>query len=352
MNIALYRCSILVRVKYIPEYILGLAICLPLFTLLLHGQASETTYPPAIPLWTGSAPRAVGDREADKPRIYAFPAQSRSTRAAILVIPGGGYQHVALGHEGFQIARWLNRQGMTAFVLDYRVAPYHYPVEIDDGRRAMRLIRSHAAEYGIDPNQLGVWGSSAGGHLASSLGTHCGPEQNTATPSPSAGNSSADPIDALDCKPDFMVLAYPVISMQLPQAHAGSRMNLLGPNVDPALEREYSNQLAVTAQTPPTFLFATVRDPVVPVENSLDFFRALERAHVPSELHIYDYANHGCGLCGSIASVSTWPLLLRNWLILHQWLPANAPPLPAPQPNVPSWPAGMTGPGMITAHTP
>ncbi|MGC2162714.1 MAG: alpha/beta hydrolase [Silvibacterium sp.] len=275
--------------------------------------------------------------------MYVFLPKKRSTSAAILVIPGGGYQHVALGHEGFQIAAWLNQQGMAAFVLDYRVKPYRYPVEIDDGRRAMRLIRSHAAEYGIDPDRLGVWGSSAGGHLASSLGTHC--ESTTATAADPVGKADADPIDQLSCKPDFMVLAYPVIAMEKPVAHSGSRKNLFGPNPDPALLHEYSNQFAVTADTPPTFIFATTNDPIVPVENSLDFYRALARAHVPAELHVFDYSNHGCGLCGSILPLRVWPSLLRTWLVDHSFLPPDAPPLPAPEPNWPSWPKGFTGPG-------
>jgi acetyl esterase/lipase len=270
--------------------------------------------------------------------MYPFLPKKRSTSAAVLVIPGGGYEHVAIGHEGFQIAAWLNAQGMPAFVLDYRVKPYRYPVEIDDGRRAMRLIRAHAAEYGIDPNRIVVWGSSAGGHLASSLGTHC----------EMAIGTILDPVDAQPCKPNFMVLEYPVISMAAPEAHHGSALNLLGPDPSPALVREYSNQNAVNAETPPTFLFATTRDPTVPVENSLDFYRALERAHVPSELHIYDYANHGCGLCGSIIPLSTWPGLLRNWFILHSLLPPDAPPMPPPQPNLPSWIPGLQGPGATT----
>ena len=162
----------------------------------------------------------------------------------MLVIPGGGYQHVAIGHEGVQIAQWLNAQGIPAFVVDYRVAPYHYPVPIEDGQRAMRLIRAHAAEYGIDPHRLGVWGFSAGGHLASTLGTHC---DGDAVPV-----KAGDAVDAESCRPDFMILSYPVISMELPEAHAGSRMNLLGPLVDSALEKRYSNQLAVTAETPGT----------------------------------------------------------------------------------------------------
>lgn len=284
----------------------------------------------------------MGNAPADKPRMYVFLPKKRSTSAAILVIPGGGYEHVALGHEGFQIAEWLNAQGMPAFVLDYRVSPYHYPVEINDGRRAMRLIRAHAAEYGIDPNRLGVWGSSAGGHLASSLGTHC----ESVTPT----DTNSDSVDRLSCKPDFMVLAYPVISMELPEAHAGSRAALLGPHPDPALEHEYSNQFAVTADTPPTFLFATTNDPVVPVENSLDFYRALERRHVHAELHLFDYSNHGCGLCGSIIPLRVWPSLLRTWLIDRSILPPDAPPAPEPGPNWPVWPTGYTGPGEISGH--
>lgn len=300
------------------------------FLLSAQAPPSGTDHP--ILLWPNGAPGALGSTPADKPLLYAFMPQKRVTTAAILVIPGGGYTHVALGHEGLQIAAWLNAQGMPAFVLDYRVAPYHYPVPIDDGRRAMRWIRAHAAEYAVDPNRLGVWGFSAGGHLASSLGTHC-------------STGSGDSIDTLDCRPNFMILSYPVISMQLPETHAGSRMNLLGPNVDPVLEQEYSNQLAVTAQTPPTFLFATTNDPTVPVENSLDFYRALERAHVPAELHIYDFANHGCGLCGAIVPLASWPQLLRNWLLKNVWLSPDAPPLPASQPNVQDWLPGFDGPG-------
>lgn len=306
----------------------------------LHAQTGP---PQPIFLWPNGAPGALGNTEADKPRMYALLPKKRSTSAAILVIPGGGYEQVALGHEGFQIAAWLNEQGMAAFVLDYRVKPYRYPVEIDDGRRAMRLIRAHAAEYGIDPNRLGVWGSSAGGHLASSLGTHC--ENVTSSVTNTVANQ--DPVDRLSCKPNFMVLAYPVIGMEEPVTHSGSRLNLLGPNPDPALAHEYSNQFAVTADTPPTFLFATTNDPAVPVENSLDFYRALERAHVHAELHIFDYSDHGCGLCGSILPLRVWPSLLRTWLIDHSFLPPDAPPLPAPEPNWPVWPKGFTGPGQF-----
>jgi acetyl esterase/lipase len=308
------------------------------FVAGVQPASAQAAKPPAtVFLWPGGAPGALGNSEADKPRMYVFLPEKRSTSAAILVIPGGGYEHVAMGHEGFQIADWLNQQGMVAFVLDYRVAPYQYPVEINDGRRAMRLIRAHAAEYGIDPNRLGVWGSSAGGHLASSLGTHC--------ESVTEQDTNADPVNQLSCKPDFMVLAYPVISMELPETHAGSRRALLGPHPDPKLAHEYSNQFAVKADTPPTFIFATTNDPVVPVENSLDFYRALERHHVHAELHLFDYSNHGCGLCGSIIPLRVWPSMLRTWLIDRSFLPPDAPAAPSPAPNWPVWPEGYKGPG-------
>jgi acetyl esterase/lipase len=295
--------------------------------------------PPPISLWPNGAPGALGSTEADQPRLYPFVPDTKSTTAAVLVIPGGGYDHVAIGHEGIQLARWLNAQGMTAFVLDYRVAPYKYPVEIQDGMHALRYVRAHAAEYGIDPSRIGVWGSSAGGHLALTLGVH----GDDAAPSP----DDNDPLNKVDAKPNFMVLSYPVVSMEGPIAHTGSHRNLLGTPPDRALEQKLSNQLTANAQTPPTFIFATTGDPTVPVENSLDLYRTLERAHVPVELHIYDYANHGCGLCGNMPELSTWPLLLRNWLIHTGWLPKDAPPLPPLQANYPSWPVGMEGPGAV-----
>ena len=294
--------------------------------------------PQPIFLWPNGVPGALGYTEADKPRLYAFLPQTKSTNTAVLVIPGGGYEHVAIGHEGIQYARWLNAQGVTAFVLDYRVAPYKYPVEIQDGMRAMRYLRAHAAEYGIDANRIGVWGSSAGGHLASTLGVH----GNDAAPLPGGKNDSVNQADA---KPNFMILSYPVISMQGPEAHVGSMKNLLGETPDAQMQQKFSNELGVDAQTPMTFLFATTGDATVPVENSLDFYRALERAHVPVELHIYDYANHGCGLCGEIPELATWPLLLRNWLMHEGWLPKDAPPMPPAGPNYPFWPPMLDGPG-------
>jgi acetyl esterase/lipase len=303
---------------------------------LLQAQ-TPMVQPKMVILWPGGAPGALGNTPVDKPRMYVFLPEKRTTSASVLVIPGGGYHTVVVGSAGFQIADWLNRQGVAAFVLDYRIAPYHYPTEMDDGRRAMRLIRAHAAEYGIDPNRIGVWGSSAGGHLASSLGTHCEVSDQPA---------STDPVDRLSCKPAFMILEYPVISMELPEAHKLSMENFLGPNPDPKLAREYSNQYQVKPDTPPTFLFATTGDPTVPVENTLDFYRALVQNHVHAELHLFDYARHGCGLCGEIPSLRVWPSLLRTWLVQRGFLPKDAPPPPPPGPRWPKWPAGLEGPGM------
>ena len=295
--------------------------------------------PPPIALWPQGAPGALGHGEEDKPRMYAFLSPKRSTSTAVLVIPGGGYQHLAIGYEGVQIAGWLNTQGIPAFLLDYRVAPYGYPAPIEDGEQALRIIQERAAEFGVDPNRIGVWGFSAGGHLASTLGTLC------------TGQEVAVGGATIKCpRPAFMILAYPVISMELPLAHGGSRKNLLGPKPDAALAHKLSNQFNVTVETPPTFLFATTKDPTVPVENSLDFYRALERAGVPAELHLFDYANHGCGLCGSIVPLSAWPALLRNWLVQRGWIPPNAPAVLPPMPNLPAWIQGMTGPGQFNGQ--
>ena len=293
--------------------------------------------PQPVLLYPQGAPGALGQAEADKPRYYPFLPVTRSSRTAVLVIPGGGYSAVALGHEGFQYAEWLNAQGIAAFVLDYRVAPYKYPVEIEDGAQAMRLIRQHATEYGIDPDRIGVWGSSAGGHLAATLATEC---RLSSTPGTGLGG--------LECQPNFAILAYPVISMELagmPKPHPGSVTSLLGSNPDPALAHQLSPQFAVTAATPPTFLFATTGDPVVPVGNSIAMYAALQAQQVPVELHLFDYANHGCGLCGDIPELAGWPLLLRSWMVHHNLLPANAPPPPPPAANMQDWPSGIDGPG-------
>jgi acetyl esterase/lipase len=210
-----------------------------------------------------------------------------------------------MDHEGDQIARWLNSLGVSAFVLKYRLGPkYHHPVELSDAQRALRTVRYKAAEYRVSPDRIGIMGFSAGGHLASTAGTHF-----------DAGNpGAADPIDRIGSRPDFLVLGYPVISFTTPYTHKGSLQNLLGSNPDPKLVENLSNELQVTAGTPPTFLFHTTADATVPVENSVLFYMALRKAGVPAEMHIYEHGPHGVGLASTDEALSSWPARLADWL--------------------------------------
>ncbi len=257
-------------------------------------------------LWPNGAPGALGTAEDDRPTVTIYlPSPAKASGFGVVVCPGGGYQGLAMDHEGKQIAEWLNALGAAAFVLKYRLGPkYHHPVEMEDGQRALRFVRFHATEYGIAPDRVGIWGFSAGGHLASTVGTHFDLGVVTAE----------DPIDRVSSRPDFMVLAYPVITMTEPFVHRGSRRNLLGENPEPALVRLMSNELQVTSQTPPTFLFHTDSDNVVPVENSVMFYQALRQNHVPAELHIFERGPHGVGLAQKDPALSHWPELLQAWL--------------------------------------
>jgi acetyl esterase/lipase len=275
--------------------------------------------PPAMPkadlLWPGGAPGAQGTEDTDKPSLapYLAPA-GRGTGTAIIVCPGGGYGGLSMDKEGDQIAKWLNSLGVSAFVLKYRLGPkYHHPVELGDAQRAIRTVRSKASEYGLLPDRIGIMGFSAGGHLASTAGTHF-----------DAGDAAAaDPIDRLSSRPDFLVLCYPVISFGQ-FAHQGSKRNLLGENPDPKLVESLSNETQVTAQTPPTFLFHTTTDAAVPVENSVMFYAALRKAGVPAELHIYERGPHGVGLAQTDEALSSWPARLADWLRVHGLLNSAA----------------------------
>ena len=210
-----------------------------------------------------------------------------------------------MGYEGTDVAHWLNARGVAAFVLKYRLGPtYHNPVELEDAQRAIRMVRAHAAEYGVATDHVGMWGFSAGGHLTATAGTHF-----------DAGDSSAtDAIERQGCRPDFLILAYPVITMEAPYAHKGSWTNLLGENPDPAVIREMSAELQVTKDTPPTFLFATTDDKTVPVMNSVMFYSALVKAGVPAEMHLFQHGRHGSGLGTDNPALSVWPDLLIKWM--------------------------------------
>jgi acetyl esterase/lipase len=231
----------------------------------------------------------------DKPSIAIWPADpAKATGTAVVVCPGGGYQNLAMDHEGKQIAEYLNGLGVSAFVLKYRLGPrYRHPAPLQDVQRAIRIVRERAGEFGVKADRVGVWGFSAGGHLASTAATH---------------------FDA-GTRPDFAILSYPVIALaDAKYAHGGSRKNLLGENADPALVESLSNERHVTAQTPPTFLFHTNEDSGVPPENSVLFYLALRKAGVPAEMHIYEKGRHGVGLAQKDPVLSSWPARLTDWL--------------------------------------
>jgi acetyl esterase/lipase len=257
-------------------------------------------------LWPGGAPGALGDTDKDKPSLTIRLADpSKANGAAVIVCPGGGYGNLAIDHEGKQIADWLNNIGVSAFILQYRLGPkYHHPAPLQDAQRAIRTVRARAKEFNIDPNRLGIWGFSAGGHLASTAGTHF-----------DEGKADAsDPIDRASSRPDFMILAYPVISLTTEYVHKGSRKNLLGEPYDPALAEQLSNEKQVTERTPPTFLFHTNEDTGVPPENSVLFYLALRKAKVPAEMHIYLKGRHGVGLAPADPVLSTWAGHLADWM--------------------------------------
>jgi acetyl esterase/lipase len=257
-------------------------------------------------LWPEGAPGALGAEAVDQPKItvYLAPAE-KATGAAVVVCPGGGYGALAADHEGKQVAEWLNSLGVSAFVLQYRLGPrYGHPAPLQDAQRALRMVRSRATEWGVDPSRLGILGFSAGGHLASSAATHFD----------DGDPEAADPVDRAGSRPDFAVLCYPVVSFTTVAAHSGSRRNLLGEDPDPALVWKLSSELQVTPRTPPTFLFHTDDDPGVPVENSLLFFQAMKRAGVPGELHVFAHGRHGVGLAPEDPILSQWPELCAQWM--------------------------------------
>ena len=259
-----------------------------------------------IPLWSGPAPGALGTEDRDIPAITVFlPRTMTQNTPAVIVCPGGGYVSLAMNHEGRQVASYLNSLGIAAFVLRSRLGPrYHHPIELGDAQRAIRTLRSHAAEWRLDPARIGIMGFSAGGHLAMSASTHF-----------DAGNASAaDAVERAGSRPDFAVLGYPVISMTEAWTHQGSKNNLLGNDPDPELAKSLSGELAVTKQTPPTFLFQTNADTTVPAENSVYYYLALRKAGVPAEMHLFEKGPHGVGLANDDAALSEWSKLLANWL--------------------------------------
>lgn len=269
--------------------------------------------PPQMPtpqlLWPEGAPGAKGDEDADKPALWVFlPPAERANGTAVVVCPGGGYAHLAIGHEGKDVAEWFNARGVAAFVLRYRLAPkYMHPAPLQDVQRALRTVRSRAEFWKLDPQRVGVMGFSAGGHLASTAATHFDKGR----------SEDSDPIEHVSCRPDFAILCYPVIAFGTEFVHRGSQKNLLGDDPDPKLVELLANHKQVTADTPPTFLFHTNADAGVVPENSVLFYLALRQAKVPAELHIYEQGKHGVGLAADDPILSTWSARLADWLKAH-----------------------------------
>jgi acetyl esterase/lipase len=281
---------------------------------------------PALPhgqiqyLWPQGAPGAVGTEEQDKPHLEIFTGYGSAPRTAVIVCPGGGYRNLAYDKEGTQIAEWLNLRGITAFVLTYRLAPrYQYPQPVLDGYRSVRWVRSHAAEYYVAPDRIGMWGFSAGGHLVGMVGTHF-----------DDGNPQApDPIDRVSDRPDFVISSYGVLTLLPEVAKPDTLKTLLGDHVTQSLLDEVSPDKHVTPQTPPFFLFSTTTDQGVPPLSTVTFYAALVRAGVPAEMHVFETGPHGTALGQSNPELAEWPTLLENWLRINGWIPYPAAPAPA-----------------------
>jgi acetyl esterase/lipase len=314
---------------------------LPLLTLLpgagLLPATAAVAEPHVLPLWPEGVPAAVradapaargslGPERSEGGRLSNVsvptltvvpPAVDRPNGTAVILCPGGGYTFLAADREGQQYAAWLSTLGITTFILKSRLQEWGHPAPLQDVLRALRLVRSRAAEFGVAPTRIGVMGSSAGGHLAASA--------STLWDHPDGRTGAA--LDSVNARPDFAVLVYPVITMTDPAAHAGSRKALLGAAPSPALLTQMSVEQQVTAATPPTLLLHTQGDRTVPVQNSLMYFDALTRAGVPAELHVFEQGGHGIGMRDGLGTASAWPRRVEEWLGMRGLLSrSSAPP--------------------------
>jgi len=275
------------------------------FSLCLAQQPVE------MDLWPGGAPESNGLSINEKgddfsiAKLYVYrPDRQANMRAAVVICPGGGYSHLAMSHEGHDYARWLSGIGITAVVLKYRLPNKNHFIPLKDAQRALRIVRSKAQEWDIDPAKVGISGFSAGGHLASTAATHF-----------DAGNAAAaDPLDRLSSRPDFAILFYPVITMKEEFAHHGSRRNLIGDGYNAELVKLYSNEERVTSQTPPTFLITSDNDRSVVPRNSIEFYSALKRNNVPAVLYVIPDGGHGWGTNPERPQFLEWSVPLKAWL--------------------------------------
>jgi len=278
-------------------------VILPILLLVAVNFMSAQT---EIKLYPGGAAESNGVQVAEsdngheflldisEARMYYYPSAIKPTGTAVIICPGGGYRGVSYKKEGSEVAQWFNSKGVTAFVLYYRVPNTNFEIPLKDAQRAIELVRSNAKKYNVDKKKIGIMGFSAGGHLASTAGTQFTSPKN---------------------RPDFMILAYPVISMKKGLAHMGSRNLLMGTKPDTTLIQRFSSEDRVTRKTPPAFLFHATDDKVVLVENSVAMHESLKKNNVPAELHVFAKGGHGFGMRPTNPETDKWPVLLEQWML-------------------------------------
>ena len=281
-------------------------------------------------LWPKGAPGAVGTRADDIPKLYCYPVQGSGLHPAVVVLPGGGYLHLVNEKEGAAEARWLNARGVSAYILQYRLSPrYQYPAPMLDGERAVRFVRAHAKEWHLKSDAVGVWGFSAGGHLAGYLATaepHGDPTPFKGFEVPArAGESShsKDEIDKLSARPDFAILSYARLTIDRAIPGTFGMESITGKDAPQAMNEALSPVLHVTKSSAPSFIYATERDEKVNSLNATAFFDALQRAGVDAELHVFERGPHGTGMGQNLAKtpeLAVWPLLLQGWMMAHGWI--------------------------------
>lgn len=278
---------------------------------------APTGFARMVVLWPKGAPGALGIGDGDMPKLWVYPALGEGVHPAVIVLPGGGYTHLVTGKEGSAEAQWLNGHGVTAFVLEYRLGPrYRFPVPMLDGARAVRYVRSHAAELNVTPNKIGVWGFSAGGHLAGYL----------ATVNDRGSARSSDATDRVSDRPDFAILSYGRFTLDPSIPRKTSFQGLVGEHPSPADIAAIDVVQHVTRDTAPCFIYATTGDQTVNSLNATAFYDALKRAGVPAELHVFERGPHGTGIAQGLKGLpelAIYPTLLANWMQVHGWMPAG-----------------------------
>jgi acetyl esterase/lipase len=270
----------------------------------IPGLIRNDTYTEVSTIENGIITRWV--KVTDPSLTVCLPPKEKATGTAVLICPGGGYGALAFNHEGNDIAKWLNDNGIAGIILKYRLPSDLIMKDktvgpLQDAQEAMRVIRRNAVSWSINPTKIGVIGFSAGGHLASTLSTHF-------------DEKVYDVKDKISARPDFSILMYPVITMDASFTHMGSRRNLIGENPSEEAVRHFSNELQITENTPPAFLVHSADDKAVPIKNSMTYYEALAKFNIPSELHIFQKGGHGYGLSVNKGTQSVWPELCLSWM--------------------------------------